>query len=91
MNKDIINKIKTEITGNQVHPSQFEISPEEIEFLEKIQDDLFDKLNNIEITFIPSNSDTILTHLIIAKRVHPEISINEFIQIYSEEIPYIPS
>ena len=77
-------KITKAIQDNKIHPTQFQISSEEYNFLCHHQDDLFDKLNNLGITFIESNSDTIMVHFIIAQRIKPEITINEFIGIYSK-------
>ena len=77
------NQIIQAITNNQTHPSQFILTQEEFNYLNQNQDDLFDKLNHLNITFIESSSDTIMTHLIIAQRIKPTITINEFIGIYT--------
>lgn len=82
-------QIKSAILSNDIHPSQFQITNEEANYLNDIQDDLFDKINDLNLIFIPSNSDTIMTHLIISQRIDPSITINHFIQLYTETIPYL--
>ena len=84
-----LNKIKEAITSNTIHPSQFELTKNEFDHLNEIQDNLFDKLNDFNLTFIPSNSDTILVHYIIAKRIQDSITINKFIQLYTEITPLL--
>jgi hypothetical protein len=82
-------KIRLEILSCQIHPSEFEITQEEMDFANQVQDDLFDKLNNLGIIFIQSSSDTIIRDLIIGRRVDPNFGINQFIGLYSEIHKYL--
>ena len=61
-----------------------ELTPKEFHMLNSIQDSLFDKLNNFNIIIKESSSDKILSDYIIAYRVYPNITVNQFIGIYTE-------